>query len=201
MYLPGGIIETDPTEWKLYQIHSDKFPDERFEPVKHHALDEAQLKEAESVVKLEKSKRYPAVHAGYINQHIDGMNNFHGWMAGLSVPLWTQPQRARIKQAEIDVKMKANETEYGQFANMQHVETLQSLLNEYFVQVSFCRENLLVEANLLLKDVEKDFSSGRITNYSEMLTKVSHAVSSKLKYLEYINMYNQTALELEYYTQ
>ena len=201
MNLPDRIFETDQTELELYLIHPDKGSDERFEPVKHQALDEAQLKEAESVVKLEKSKLFPAVHAGYINRHIEGMNNFHGWTGGLSLPLWVQPQRARIKQAEIDVKMKTNETEYRQFADRQYIETLQSLLNEYFVQISFCRENLLVEAQLTLEEVEKDFSAGCINNFSETLKKVSNAVSAKLKHLEYINLYNQTALELEYYTQ
>ena len=201
MYLPERIIETDPSEWELYRIHPGKDPDNRLEPVKHQALDRAQLEEAKSAVKLEKSKLFPAVHAGYINQHIEGMNNFHGWMAGLSVPLRAQPQRARIRQAEIDADMKACATEYRQFADLQYMETLQSLLNEYFVQISFCRENLLIEAKLTLEEVEKDFSEGCCLNFTETLTKVSNAVSAKLKHLEYISLYNQTALELEYYSQ
>ena len=164
-------------------------------------MDEAQLMEAKSAVALEKSKLYPGIHAGYIYQHIEGMNNYQGWMVGLSVPLWVQPQRARIKQAEIDVQAKTNETEYRQFADQQHVETLKSLLNEYFVQVSFSKENLLVEAKLMLAEVEKDFSEGHISNYAETFTKVNNAVSAQLNHLEYINLYNQTALELEYYTQ
>ena len=201
MYIPDGKIELDQTELELYRIHPDKTTGELFEPVKHKAADEAQLAEAKSAVALEKSKLYPGIHAGYIHQHIEGMNNFQGWMVGLSVPLWAQPQRARIAQAEIDASMKANETEYRQFSGMQHVETLTSLLNEYFVQISFCKENSLVEATLILAEVEKDFSQGRITNYAETLTKVNNAVSAKLNYLEYINLYNQTALELEYFTQ
>ncbi|MDR1153789.1 MAG: TolC family protein [Bacteroidales bacterium] len=201
LYLPDGQIETGMTELELYRIHPEKAINERFDPVKHQAMDEAQLREAESAVALEKSRLYPAVHAGYIYQHIEGMNDYQGWMAGLSVPLWAQPQRARIRQAETDVKIKANETEYRRFSDRQHVETLQSLLNEYFVQVSFSKENLLVEAQLALEEVEKDFSTGRVTNYAEAFTKVSNAVSAKINHLEYINMYNRTALELEYYTQ
>ena len=201
MYLPVGAIEVGETDLSLYQIHSEKPLNERFEPVKHKAMGEAQLQEAQSLVKLEKSRLWPAVHAGYISQHIEGMNNYQGWMAGLSVPLWAFPQRARIKQAEIDVKMKANETEYRQFADILHVETLKSLLNEYFVQISLSKENMLIEANLTLEEVEKDFAASRITNYAEALSKVSNAVSAKLNHLDYLNLYNQTALELEFYTQ
>ena len=201
MYLPDAKIETSQTELELYQIHPEKAVEERFDPLKHRALDEAQIKEAQSLVKLEKSKLYPAVHAGYIHQHIEGMNSYQGWMAGLSISLWMQPQRARIRQSEIDVEMRANETEYRQFADAQYVETLISLLNEYFVQISFSRENLLIEAKLVLEEVEKDFSAGRIANYAETFTKVSHAVDAKLNHLEYLNLYNLTALELEYYTQ
>ena len=200
IYYPGGI-EISQTELELYQIHPDKSVNERFESVKHQAVDDAQQQETKSVVELEKSKLFPGIHAGYLNQHIEGMNNFQGWMVGLSVPLWIRPQQARIKQAEIDVQIKANETEYRQFAGSQHVETLMSLLNEYFVQISFSKENLLVEAKLTLEKIEQDFSAGQITNYTEAFTKVNNAVSSKLNHLENINYYNQTALELEYFTQ
>jgi len=200
MYIPGEI-ETSQTELELYQIHPDKAVNERFESVKHQAVDAAQLQEAKSVAELEKSKLFPGIHAGYINQHIEGMNNFQGWMVGLSVPLWMRPQQARIKQAEIDVKIKVNEMEYRQFADQQYIETLISLLNEYFVQISFSKENLLVEAKLTLEKIEHDFSAGQITNYADTFTEVNNVVFSKLNHLEYINLYNQTALELEYCTQ
>ena len=200
MYNSGGI-ELSQTELELYQIHPDKPVNERFEPVKHQAVNDAQLQEVKSVVELEKSKMFPGIHAGYINQHIEGINNFQGWMVGLSVPLWIRAQQMRIKQAEIDVVMKANDKEYRQFADQRHVEMLKSLLNEYFVQISFSKENQLVEAKLILEEVEHDFSAGLITNYAEVLSKVNNAVFAKLNCLEYISLYNQIALELEYYTQ
>jgi len=97
--------------------------------------------------------------------------------------------------------MKTNETEFRQFSDMQHVEALVSLLNEYYVQISFCKENSIVEANLMLEEVENDFKKGRFVNFAETITKVNNAVSAKLNHWEYINLYNQTALELEYYSQ
>ena len=115
--------------------------------------------------------------------------------------MWRQPQRARIKQAEIDLQIKTSETEYRQFADRQHVETLKSLLDEYFVQISLCLENLLVEAGLVLEEVEREFAEGRIADHAEAIARVVGAVSATLNHLEYISLYNQTALELEYYTQ
>jgi len=169
LYLPFMTIEPSETDLELYQIHPEKSANERFEPVKHRAMDEAQLQEAQSLLKFEKSKLFP--------------------------------QRERIKQAETDVKMKANETEYRQFVAMQHIENLQSLLNEYFVQIGMSKENMLVEARLTLQEVERDFAAGHIANYTEAFTKVNNAVSAKLNHLEYMNLYNQTALELEFDTQ
>ena len=201
MYLPNEEIIVRQPVLELYQIHPDKLPDARFNPVKHYAADSAQLKEAESNILLERSQLFPALHAGYINRNFTGTVNYHGWMVGLSVSLWPQPQRSRIRQAEIDLQQKANETEYRQFADQQHVESLKSLLNEYFVQISFSKENVLLEADLILKEVEADFATGNIMNYAGMFSKVHNAVSAKLNHLEYISLYNQTALELEYYTQ
>ena len=201
MYIPEGTIELSQTELQLYQIHPDKYFDERFDPVKHTAMDAAQLAVAQSAVKLEKSKLFPALHAGYIYQNIEGMNGYQGLMIGLSVPLWMQPQRARIKLAEMDVDEKIYETNYRQFADRQHVEMLKSLLNEYFVQISYRKENLLLEAQLTLDEIANDFWAERITDYAEAFSKASYAVYAKLEHLEYINLYNKTALELEFFTQ
>jgi hypothetical protein len=52
-----------------------------------------------------------------------------------------------------------------------------------------------------LEKVEKDFSAGLITNYAEAFSQVNNAVSAQINHLEYIFLFNQTALELEYYTQ
>ena len=202
MYIPDEKIELLTTELNLYQIHPEKHFNERFEAVKHKELSALQIEEAASLVKLEKSKLFPSIHVGYIHQNIEGINsNYQGWMVGISVPLWLQPQRARIKQAGIDERIKANEAEYSQFANHQHIEILKSMLNEYFIQISFSRENLLPEAELMLKEIETDFSAKRISDYAAAFTKISYAVDAKLNHLEYISLYNQTAFELEYFTQ
>ncbi len=201
MYVPDGAIIPSQTETVMYLIHPDRNSAERFEPVKHKAADEAQSEVAASAVALEKSKLFPAVHAGYINGNITGIGGTNGWMVGLSLPLLMQTQRARIKQAEIDMQMQAEETGYRQFADRQHIESLKSLLNEYFVQISYSKENLLEEAELILSEIEKKFAGADIKNHAEAFSKVHQAVSAKLNHLEYINLYNQTALELEYCTR
>ena len=110
-------------------------------------------------------------------------------------------RRARIIQAETDAKQKIYEIEYRKFADTLNVEALKSLLNQHYVQISFYRENLLVEANLILENIENDFATGRITDYTDAFTRLTNAVSAKLNHLEYVYLYNQTALELEYLTQ
>ena len=194
-------IDILQTKSRLYEIHPDRNPADRFEPVNRKAADHARSEVAKSTIAVEKSKLFPAVHAGYINQYIPGTGNYGGWMLGISVPLWWQPQLSRIKQAEIDFRMKENETKYNRFSDLQHTEMLKSLLNEYFVQISFSSENLLTEAELILAEIEKQFAEGKINNHAATFTKAHNAISAKLNHLEYINQYNQTALELEFYTR
>jgi len=172
MYFSDNVDISD-IELELYQIHPDKPADERFEPIKHQAVDDAYLAKAKAnVIYISKSKLFK-----------------------------TKRQRARIKNAEIDEKILTNEIEYHKFSDEQHIETLRPLLNEYFVLLSFSNENKLVESNLILEEIELEFSLGRITDLTDALTKLNNALSAKLKHLEYIRLYNQTALELEYYTQ
>jgi len=201
MNLHDETIQISQSTLELYQIHPDRLPSERFIPKKHNAIDDAYIIESQSIINLEKSRLFPAVHAGYVLQNLEGVGSNQGWMVGLSLPVWAQPQKARVKAAEINLKILELETQERQFTAINHVETLKSLLNEYFLLISFSRENLLIEAQLILNQIENDFFDNQITDYADAFTKMNNAVNAKLNYLEYISLYNQTALELEFFTQ
>ena len=172
MCIPDVKIGINQTELQLYQIHPDKPFNERFDPVAHKLFYAAQIAEAES-------------------------NRYQGGLMGLSI---LRAQRTHRKKADIDANMKINEVEHRQFIDHQHIEILKSLLNEYYVQISFSKENMLIEAKLVLEEIVNDFSAERISCYAEAFTRVSEAVYAKLEHLEYILLYNRTALELEYFT-
>ena len=199
MNIPDEQIDISQKILNMYQIHPHKPFNERFTPIKHQALYDAQIAEAQSVIQLEKSRLFPSIHAGYIYQSIEGTGQHQGFMLGVSIPVWAQ--RARIRQAQIDLATRENETQYSQFADTQHVEILKSLLNEYFILISYSRENTLVEAELIYEEIENDFLSGRITDFAATFTKLHDAINKELKHLEYISLYNHAALELEFFTQ
>jgi hypothetical protein len=171
MYIEMPSIELSSTDFDLYQIHPNRLAIDRFNALEHKYFDDNQLLKAQSAIKNEKKR-------------------------------WLYPKRrARISKAQAHADATAYEIEYRKFYNLQRIEILKSLLNEYYVQITLSNEVLLIEAALALKDLETRFIDGHISNYAEAFKVATDAVNAKLNRLEYIRLYNLTALELEYYTR
>ncbi|MBN2350517.1 MAG: CusA/CzcA family heavy metal efflux RND transporter [Bacteroidales bacterium] len=151
-----------------------------------------------SLVGLERSKFFPEITAGYFNQDIGAIKNLDGWQVGLSFPLWFLPQKAKVKSAKINAEIAYNEMEYRKFSLEKTINNLQYELNKYFKQLSYYTENALNQAELIITTTQKQYENQDI-EYVEYIQSISTAMQIKINYLETLNNYNQTAIQLEFY--
>ncbi|HYX09276.1 MAG TPA: TolC family protein, partial [Bacteroidales bacterium] len=156
-----------------------------------------ELKQAN--LQMEKSRFFPELSAGYFNQDIKPNTGLNGWMVGISVPLWFLPQNARIQQAKVDYQIAGNEYRYQQFNINKEIENLLTELNKYYNQISYYEQDALVQADLLIKTATTQFEKESI-EYFEYIQSIATAIQIKLDYLNVLNNYNQTAVQLEFYT-
>jgi len=149
---------------------------------------------------------------GYFNQSLIGLSQningvpttygasdrFTGFQIGLSIPLFgVKSQLSTVKAIE----MKKQETEaHLEAISMELNGQLQELLfqyQKYLTSLDYYQQNALPQADLILAQAQKGFESGSI-GYIEYVQGISQAISIKFTYLETLNNYNQTIIQLEF---
>ena len=146
----------------------------------------------------EKSLYFPGIMAGYFNQNIGPLKGLDGWHIGIYFPLWFFPQNARIKSAKIQTQIAENEWKYQKFNIEKDVENLQLQLSKYSRQLRYYDENALKQANVLISTAKTQFEKENI-EYYEYIQNISTALKIKLDYLQTLDNYNQTAIQLGFY--
>jgi cobalt-zinc-cadmium resistance protein CzcA len=148
-------------------------------------------------LKLEKSKFFPGLSAGYFNQSFDRIAGFSGFMVGMTFPLWFVPQGGRVSQARIKADMAQNELRLQVHRHKMRRETLTAQLRNYDTQLSYFQETAMNSAETLMNTASLQFEKQDI-EYFEFIQSISVALDIKSAYLDQLSRYNQTAIELEY---
>ena len=156
------------------------------------------LEVEKSLYKVEKSKFFPEISAGYFNQDIDEINGLDGWQVSLAFPIWFFSQNSTIKQAKINSDIALNNLEYQKFNIEKEVENLLFELNKHFKQIIFYKDHALLQAEQLIYTSKIQYEKEEI-DYFEYIQGISTGLKLKMNYLETLNNYNQTAIQLEYY--
>jgi cobalt-zinc-cadmium resistance protein CzcA len=159
---------------------------------------------------VELSRVLPDFTVGYFNQSLIGpqtvdgnveyygtSKRFTGVQLGVMIPLWFVPLTARVKAAELNKKSIESTVEQYEFNTQKQVaQALQEYLQNTKT-VNYYEKNALPNAELMIKQSEKGFSSGEI-EYVEYLQGIRNALTIKTNYLSSLNQYNQSVVKLEF---
>ncbi len=159
---------------------------------------------------VEKAKLLPEFSVGYFNLSLNGpnqdingnavvyssSNRFSGFMIGVALPLWTKPYSAHIKAANLKTKeADANKLALENNLKGQWNELMQQY-NKSLKAVNFYKQQALPQAKLMLSQFDKSYTNGAI-NYVEYLQGLNRALAVQFNYLESLNQYNQTVIQIE----
>ena len=161
---------------------------------------------------LERSRMMPDLSIGYFSQTIRGTqevngiprtfgagDRFTGVQAGIAIPLWYLPHASRIKAARISEKIAL--TNAGALSKSL-VGNYQSLLREYGKQlgsVEYYEQQALPEAALIIEQSTRSYKAGDL-DYLGYVLSLNRALDIKQNYLEALNGYNQTIINIEFIT-
>jgi len=145
-----------------------------------------------------KSQYFPEIKAGFFSQEINPDKGLYGWQIGIMIPLWVNSQQAEIKQSKIESLTALNELEYNKNLIAFEIENLLYDLNKYFRQIRHYQMEALPQASILLSTAEYQLQAEEI-DFTEFLQSVSLAMQIRNDYLSVVNLYNQTAIQLEIY--
>ena len=158
---------------------------------------------------VEQARLLPSFSLGYFNQSLIGtytVNNqevtygggrrFQGVTAGIAIPLFTKPQRARVEAARLGQQLGEATLAFTQrnlqgelSTTIQEIRKLQSSLTYY-------EQTGLPTARLLADKAGIAFRAGDIgyLQYSQALTQ---AYQTRASYVDVLGQYNQSVIRLE----
>ena len=149
---------------------------------------------------------------GYFSQTMQGVqeinsvpttfgagDRFNGLQAGITVPLWYKPFSAKVKAAGIQQNIaKANAEAYHKtlFTNYR---SLLDELEKYNRSVDFYEQQAVPEANYIIGQSGLSYKAGDM-DYLDFVLSLNRALSIRQNYLDALNSYMQTLINLEYIT-
>ena len=164
---------------------------------------------AHEQTKLEKSKQLPNLQVGYNNStfmgvasndvYYDRSERFSSFHVGVSLPLFTTGQRARIKaskkaedlaDAELEMTKNNMENRYQQLLT-NHQNNVAILANY--------ENNTLKNTSTIIETAQLQFINGEI-NYLEYVILTNQALDFINNYLDTLKMYNDNIIQINYLT-
>lgn len=162
--------------------------------------------------KVERSRALPELTLGYFNQSMIGVQevngiprNFgsgdrlQGLQAGIAIPLWFPQYSAKVKAAKLKEQVAIANAGYFTLTLQGKYRTLLDELEKYRSSVNYYEEQALPEATLIIDQSIKSYKAGAL-DYLDYVLSLSRAMSIRQNYLEALNNYNQTVIQLEWTT-
>lgn len=154
--------------------------------------------ESMALVKVERSRYFPELSAGYISQKILPDKNLNAWTVGISIPIFFNTQRSKLRQAKFGASIAQNEASANIRTLNNKLEELSVDLRRYGEAIDFYTSSALPEAEALMKSAEIQLKQSE-TDISEYIQGMNSALEIKRAYAETLYLYNVAVLEYELY--
>ena len=154
---------------------------------------------AEATRRLEQQKLWPDLHLQYYEgtNHYAEAQVYRGVQIGLSVPLWFGATRAGIQAASLARDQTVQQAQSYQYQLTAERARLQSQISKYRRAIDYYETTGQGLATELYNAARRNFQEGEI-DFLQYVQSLDNATSIELDYLDNLNAYNQTLLDLTY---
>ncbi len=160
-------------------------------------------------IALEKAKMLPGLQLAYNLNSFKGLGpddklynaipQFHSVQVGVSLPIFSGGQKARIEAAKVAHSVAESELKNAEFNLQNQLKKAREIYQSNLEIVSKYESSDLKNADVITETAKRQFIGGEI-NYLEFVILVNQAVQLKNNYTDAVWKLNQSAIELEYLT-
>jgi cobalt-zinc-cadmium resistance protein CzcA len=171
-----------------------------------------QIDIAKSEKRLERSQLLPDFTIGYFSQTMQGVqeingvpvnfgigDRFTGIEAGIAIPIWFVPYSAKSTAAKINEEIARSDAESYALSLSEAYRSLLDEFNKYQISVDYYEQQALPEAEIIIEQSVISYKAGAM-DYTDYVQNLGRALSIKQNYLDALNNYNQTLINIEYIT-
>ena len=160
-------------------------------------------------IALEKAKMLPGLQLAYNLNSFKGLGpddklynatpQFHSVQVGVSLPIFSGGQKARIEAAKVAQSVSESELKNAEFNLQNQLKKAREIYQSNLEIVSKYESSDLKNADVITETAKRQFIGGEI-NYLEFVILVNQAVQLKNNYTDAVWKLNQSTIELEYLT-
>ena len=162
--------------------------------------------------RLARSRIMPEFTFGYSSQTMVGTQDangvyryfgsgdrFTGIQATLSIPLWFAPFSSKSRAAALkEDAAKTNALYYSKSVSGNY-KSLLGELNKYQKSIAYYEKQAIPEANMIIEQSTRSYKAGAM-DYLDYILSLSRALTIKQNYIEALNNYNQTVINIDFIT-
>ena len=150
--------------------------------------------------RLEENRLLPDINLEYFQGTNQGLGtSLYGVQLGLKIPLFFFGHSSTLKSAKINTKITALENHQLTIATNQKYTALMAQLEQQSKELTYYEVEGGQLSEQILKAASGNFSNGEI-NFFQYIQSLENAYDIQLNYLDVLNRYNQTVLEINYLT-
>ena len=164
-------------------------------PLLQYSMQNTEVSKAN--IGIEKSQFLPKFNLTYGRQIVDDVSGFNTYQAGISIPLWFLPQKSRVTAAKADAVIAENQYLEQKAITESRVSQLLKSLEKTRKTLDYYQKGALLLAEEQISTAELASKEGEI-DYVNYITILNSAIRIKQNHLQFINQYNQQAIELQY---
>ncbi|MBW7871629.1 MAG: TolC family protein [Flavobacteriia bacterium] len=162
-------------------------------------VQQQEIEVSKSLIEVQKQQNHPDFSIRAFSQvYLGEKDPISGFSLGMSFPLFGLRQmKNRTEAIRQEVELKETELNW-QKMNLSSMQQ-QSLteVDKQKVMIDFYENSGLKDADAIISAATLSYRSGEIS-FAEMNTFIIQAISIKDKYLESLNLYNQSVIEYNY---
>ena len=149
---------------------------------------------------LESQRLLPDISLNYFQGTNDRLDEYlSGYMIGLKIPLLFSGNSSRIKASKIARNIAEQEAIDYRVRLENRQADLLLRLNKYDQMLAYYEDEGEKLSQEIFKTANYSFENGEI-NFFQYLQSIENALDILIDYMENLNQYNQTAIELNYLT-
>jgi len=171
-----------------------------------------QVEVAQISRRLEGSRMMPDLSIGYFSQTILGTQEvdgtprtfdagyrFTGLQAGITIPIWFGPSVSKTKAAKLQEKVAGVNADYYSTALKSNYRSLLDEYHKYNSSIDYYEQQANLEADMIIMQSSQSYKAGAL-DYLDYVITLSRALAIKQNYLDALNSYNQTIINIDYIT-
>lgn len=163
----------------------------------------------QSLTAVEKAKLLPDIILGFNSTTIKGIgsnevfysrsNRFNSVQVGLSIPIFTAGQKAKIKAAKIHETEIANDYLIEKQQLTQQYEAAYAVYQTSKETLTYLEKTALPNANIIAQTADKQFINGDI-NYLDWVVLTNQSVTILDQYINATKAFKESVIQLNYLT-